>query len=88
MILEYYFTFYLNTQMACERVTAFQLYFMDNIESFNTVDEAYKTTEKEWKKLPKDVIYYYVNKEICLNSMYEPRHNFQNNMKYFFNYLN
>lgn len=62
--------------MASETVSAFQLYFMDNIDCFkkssNSINEAYDNAKKEWEQLPKDVATFYIKKEINLNQV----HNF------------
>ena len=53
--------------MASESVSAFQLYFMDNIENFSTEEEAYIKLEEEWKSLSKNIVYYYMKKEMEVN---------------------
>ena len=53
--------------MASENVSAFQLYFMDNIENFSTTQEAYIKLEEEWKSLSKNIVYYYMKKEMEVN---------------------
>ena len=80
--------------MASERVSAFQLYFMDNIDNFSTAEEAYMTLEEEWKTLPKRIIYFYMKKEMEVNNtnLYASHINHMDHisrMRYlaFFNYL-
>jgi len=80
--------------MASERVSAFQLYFMDNIDTFSTAEEAYIKSEEEWKNLNKSIIYYYMKKEMKVNNtnLYASdinRMDHISRMRYltFFNYL-
>ncbi len=82
--------------MASENVTAFQLYFMDNINDFktrsNTINDAYDNAKKEWDKLPKDITSFYIKKEMSLNkdplnTFHFPHHRLQF-ISHFFNNSN
>jgi hypothetical protein len=56
--------------MACEKITAFQFYFMDNFNDYisgRSIDEAYNKAEDEWKAMieyNKDIVFYYIQKEM------------------------
>jgi hypothetical protein len=61
----------LSNNMACERVTAFNLYLLDVIDLIKkngmTSDEIYETAQKEWREMSKELTFYYIQKEACLN---------------------
>ena len=56
--------------MASELVSAYQLYFMDNVQDFSTVEEACIKLEEEWKIMHKSIINFYTNKEMRVNHLY------------------
>ena len=57
--------------MACERVTAFNLYLLDVIDLIKkngmTSDEIYDIAQKEWSEMSNELTFYYMKKELYAN---------------------